>query len=55
MHSIVNLQYVLIILQCVYSVFTIVYSVYTVKFYSVATVILQWLYSDAAPPTVNSL
>ena len=43
------------ILQCVYNAFTTFYNVYTVKFYNVATVILQWLYSDAAPPTVNPL
>ena len=41
------------ILQCIYSGFTTFYNVYTVKFYNVATVILQWLYNDAAPPTVN--
>ena len=39
------------ILQCVYNAFTTFYSVYTVKYYSLATVILQWLYNDAAPPT----
>ena len=38
-----------------YNAFTTFYNVYTVKFYNVATVIIQWLYNDGAPPTVNPL
>ena len=37
--------------QCIYNIYTLSHC----KIYSVATVNLQWLYNDAAPPTVNPL
>ena len=38
-------------LLCIYKIYTLLHR----NIYIEATVILQWLYSDAAPPIVNSL